>query len=95
MRGVVNDSLPIAVEGEDSRVVFRHCRSHQAFDGLRNNLKHAALFNDRDALKQLAEVWDESLPAARNTAYIERAKELERDLEAALAARLEERAREG
>ncbi|HBV53747.1 MAG TPA: potassium transporter [Rhodobacteraceae bacterium] len=51
--------------------------------------------HDRDALKQLAEVWDESLPAARNTAYIERAKELERDLEAALAARLEERAREG
>ena len=50
--------------------------------------------HDRDSLKELAEVWDEGTPAARNAAYIAKARELERDLEAALAARLEERKRD-
>ena len=50
--------------------------------------------HDREALKELAEVWDENIPATKNPAYLAKAKELERDLEAALTARLDERAKQ-
>ncbi|SEF39326.1 monovalent cation:proton antiporter-2 (CPA2) family protein [Jhaorihella thermophila] len=42
--------------------------------------------HDRYALKELAEVWDPSIPTTENTEYIERAKELEKELETALLA---------
>jgi CPA2 family monovalent cation:H+ antiporter-2 len=42
---------------------------------------------DREAIRDLAEVWIPGLPAERNPAYIERAKALNRELEAALQAR--------
>ncbi len=51
-------------------------------------------YHDRESLKQLAKLWDENTPASRNPAYIAKTKELERDLEAALAARLEEHKRD-
>ena len=46
--------------------------------------------HDRDAVRQLAEVWDPNIPAAKNDAYVERAKSLEKSLEAALSARQDE-----
>ncbi|WP_147106440.1 cation:proton antiporter [Tateyamaria sp. syn59] len=46
--------------------------------------------HDRDAVRQLAEVWDPNLPASKNDAYVERAKSLEKSLEAALSERQEE-----
>lgn len=42
---------------------------------------------DRAAIRDLAEVWIPGVPAERNPAYIERAKALNRDLEAALQQR--------
>lgn len=39
---------------------------------------------DRSAVKELAELWDPSIPILENGPYIERAKELNRDLETAL-----------
>jgi CPA2 family monovalent cation:H+ antiporter-2 len=41
--------------------------------------------HDRDTVQQLAELWDPSVPASQNKAYVARAKELQRDLERALA----------
>jgi len=46
---------------------------------------------DRDGIKHLAEVWREDIPPRENAPYIERAKELNRDLEAALLALMSER----
>ncbi|MEX0310487.1 MAG: cation:proton antiporter [Tateyamaria sp.] len=46
--------------------------------------------HDRDAVRQLAEVWDPNIPASKNDAYVERAKNLEKSLEAALSARQDE-----
>ncbi|OAN72761.1 potassium transporter [Rhodobacteraceae bacterium EhC02] len=46
--------------------------------------------HDRDALRQLAELWDPSLPAEQNTAYIKRARELNKELEVQLLARMEQ-----
>ncbi|MDK3073027.1 monovalent cation:proton antiporter-2 (CPA2) family protein [Sedimentitalea sp. JM2-8] len=40
--------------------------------------------HDRYAVQQLAEVWNPNIPARENTAYIERARELEKELEIAL-----------
>ncbi len=42
--------------------------------------------HDRYALKELAEVWDPDIPPSANPAYIERARELEKELETALLA---------
>ena len=44
--------------------------------------------HDRVSVRELAEVWDPNLPAGENTAYIDRAKELEKDLETALLNRV-------
>ena len=46
--------------------------------------------HDRHTVHELAQVWDPARPPKDNPAYIARVKELERDLEAALMARLEE-----
>ena len=47
--------------------------------------------HDRQALKELAELWDPKLPGSENEAYIQRAKELEKELELALLALNEKR----
>lgn len=47
--------------------------------------------HDRHAIRELAEVWDPDIPSSENPAYIARAKELERDLEASLLALLEDK----
>lgn len=47
--------------------------------------------HDRQAIRELAQLWDPTIPAAQNEAYINRAKELEKELEAALALHLERR----
>lgn len=46
--------------------------------------------HDRDALRQLAELWDPTLPPEQNTAYIKRARELNKELEVQLLARMEQ-----
>ncbi|AKS45609.1 Kef-type potassium/proton antiporter, CPA2 family [Octadecabacter temperatus] len=46
--------------------------------------------HDRRVLRELAEVWDPKIPIAQNSAYIERAKASNRDLESALAQTLDE-----
>ncbi|WP_299687403.1 monovalent cation:proton antiporter-2 (CPA2) family protein [uncultured Tateyamaria sp.] len=46
--------------------------------------------HDRDAVRQLAELWDPDIPAYKNEAYVARAKALEKELEFNLAARAEE-----
>ncbi|KMK67753.1 monovalent cation:proton antiporter-2 (CPA2) family protein [Puniceibacterium sp. IMCC21224] len=45
--------------------------------------------HDRKTLRDLAGLWDPNIPPAENTAYIERAKELEKELETALLSTLE------
>ncbi|MEP6066676.1 MAG: monovalent cation:proton antiporter-2 (CPA2) family protein [Paracoccaceae bacterium] len=46
--------------------------------------------HDRDAVRQLAELWDPDIRNSENKAYIERAKALEKDLEFAISAKAEE-----
>ena len=46
--------------------------------------------HDRRILRDLAELWDPNVPIAQNKAYVERAREANRDLETALAERLDE-----
>ncbi|WP_299283041.1 cation:proton antiporter [uncultured Tateyamaria sp.] len=46
--------------------------------------------HDREAVKELAELWDPNVPTSRNDAYVARAKALEKDLELSLSARQEE-----
>ena len=50
--------------------------------------------HDRETVRELAKLWDPAIPADQNTAYIERAKELEKELETALFTALEIRGRE-
>ncbi len=45
---------------------------------------------DREAMRALAELWDPDIPVSQNPAYIERAKELNRDLETALVTQLDD-----
>jgi monovalent cation:H+ antiporter-2, CPA2 family len=45
--------------------------------------------HDRHTVRELATLWDPNIPSAQNDAYIERAKELEKELEATLLAALE------
>ena len=46
--------------------------------------------HDRDALRELAALWNPDLPAEQNTAYITRARELNKELEVLLLARIEQ-----
>ncbi|SHH76480.1 monovalent cation:proton antiporter-2 (CPA2) family protein [Marivita hallyeonensis] len=45
--------------------------------------------HDRHTVRELASLWDPNTPSAQNDAYIARAKELEKELEASLLAALE------
>ncbi|WP_371061251.1 monovalent cation:proton antiporter-2 (CPA2) family protein [Rhodosalinus sp. 5P4] len=45
--------------------------------------------HDREAVRELAKVWDPDIPPSENEAYIARARELERDLETQLTELLE------
>jgi CPA2 family monovalent cation:H+ antiporter-2 len=47
--------------------------------------------HDRHAIRELAQVWDPDIASGENEAYVARAKELERDLEASLLTLLEKR----
>ncbi|MFD1343459.1 monovalent cation:proton antiporter-2 (CPA2) family protein [Litorisediminicola beolgyonensis] len=47
--------------------------------------------HDRETVRELARLWDPELPAVQNEAYVKRSKELEKDLEAALLASLEQK----
>lgn len=49
--------------------------------------------HDRDTVRELAELWIPGTPTAENKAYIERAQELEKDLETALLELAEEHAK--
>ena len=50
--------------------------------------------HDREAMLELAQLWDPNKPAAQNNAYIQRSLELDKELEAALQAQLDARAQE-
>jgi len=52
--------------------------------------EHVFYAHDRDAVRQLAELWDPDIPTSKNEAYVARARELEKDLEMSLSARQEE-----
>ncbi|WP_417249890.1 monovalent cation:proton antiporter-2 (CPA2) family protein [Celeribacter sp.] len=47
--------------------------------------------HDREALRVLAELWDPKVPLSENTAYVERSRTLDRNLEASLMEQLEAR----
>ena len=53
--------------------------------------EQAYYHHDREALRELAELWDPSMPLAENHAYVERSKRLDKDLEAALISQLEQK----
>ncbi|MEL6801058.1 MAG: NAD-binding protein, partial [Pseudomonadota bacterium] len=44
---------------------------------------------DREALLSLAELWDPNVPVAENPAYVERARELNKELETELVSKVE------
>ncbi|MDF1709549.1 MAG: monovalent cation:proton antiporter-2 (CPA2) family protein [Paracoccaceae bacterium] len=46
--------------------------------------------HDRDALRELANLWNPDVPTEQNTAYVTRARELNKELEVMLLARLDE-----
>jgi CPA2 family monovalent cation:H+ antiporter-2 len=48
--------------------------------------------HDRQSVRDLAALWDPEIPTTQNTAYIERARALERELETMLLSQLEETA---
>jgi CPA2 family monovalent cation:H+ antiporter-2 len=50
---------------------------------------------DRAGVKELAEVWKPGVPAEKNEEYIARARELNRELEAALLLRYKDVKRKG
>jgi CPA2 family monovalent cation:H+ antiporter-2 len=57
-------------------------------------LTQAYVRMDRAAVKELAQVWVPGLPVERNPAYVERARALNRDIETALIAELDDARRE-
>ncbi|MCA0919620.1 monovalent cation:proton antiporter-2 (CPA2) family protein [Pseudooceanicola nanhaiensis] len=50
--------------------------------------------HDRKAIRELAELWDPNVPTTKNSEYIDRSKELDKDLESALLAQLASRDRD-
>ena len=48
--------------------------------------------HDRQSVRELAALWDPEVPTIRNSAYIDRARALERELETMLLSQLEETA---
>ncbi|MBJ3762089.1 cation:proton antiporter [Maribius pontilimi] len=55
-----------------------------------SELEKAFFKIDRSALRELAELWQPGVPIARNEAYMERARALNKDLEFALSAKYDE-----
>ncbi|WP_390915139.1 monovalent cation:proton antiporter-2 (CPA2) family protein [Pseudosulfitobacter sp. SM2401] len=47
--------------------------------------------HDRDSVKELAQLWDPSLPASENAPYVARARELQNELETAILSQVETR----
>lgn len=47
--------------------------------------------HDRDAVKELATLWKPDVPASQNQAYVDRARELQKDLETAILTQNEDR----
>lgn len=55
-----------------------------------SELEHAFFRHDRAALRELAELWSPDIPVAENTAYVERAKTLDKELETSLVSQLDQ-----
>ena len=55
-----------------------------------SKIEHFFYRKDREGLRELAELWDPNLPLSQNRAYMERTRELNAELEAALVAHLDE-----
>ena len=55
-------------------------------------IEHFFFRKDREALRELAELWNPATPVSQNPAYVARARELNRDLETALVEHLDETA---
>jgi CPA2 family monovalent cation:H+ antiporter-2 len=49
--------------------------------------------HDRHSVQELAKLWDENIPIEKNTAYVERARELEYDLQTMLLTQLDDASR--
>jgi len=55
-----------------------------------SKIEHFFYRKDREGLRELAELWKPDLPVGENAAYVERAKELNAELETALVSHLDE-----
>ncbi len=55
-----------------------------------SKIEHFFWRKDREGLRELAELWDPNLPLSQNRAYMERTRELNAELEAALVEHLDE-----
>jgi CPA2 family monovalent cation:H+ antiporter-2 len=55
-----------------------------------HELEMAFYRHDRQNLRELAQLWKPGVPVAENTAYVERARELNNNLETALVSQLDE-----
>ncbi|MXQ06349.1 potassium transporter [Alphaproteobacteria bacterium GH1-50] len=53
-------------------------------------IEHFFFRKDREGLRELASLWDPSIPVSRNPAYVARAKELNAELETALVSHLDD-----
>lgn len=53
-------------------------------------IEHFFFRKDRESLRELAELWKPGIPISKNKAYVERARELNAELETALVAHLHE-----
>lgn len=51
--------------------------------------EHAFFKSDRHALRELADLWDPSMPISENEAYVQRAKELNKEFETSFVAKTE------
>ncbi|MGC8201949.1 monovalent cation:proton antiporter-2 (CPA2) family protein [Aliiroseovarius sp. PTFE2010] len=55
-----------------------------------SELEFAFFRHDRASLRELAELWDPAVPVSENTAYLERSKVLDKELETALVQQLDQ-----
>ncbi len=54
-------------------------------------MEHAFFVKDRQAIRELADLWDPDIPGPQNEAYVKRSQELNRELEATLSAHLDQK----
>lgn len=54
-------------------------------------MEHAFFVKDRQAIRELAELWDPNIPGPQNEAYLKRSQELNRELEATLSEHLDQK----